>query len=155
MIYKDQSKPSMEASAISEKSNVEKTKNGSNKVKQCRGTSLSKQQYEILFNFLKFGAKPDSEQLKSAVSSGSKSKIDVGPSRRRSPLSNFRFKNVKSIAKRLKISTTGKEIVFRSNGKIVVPNNRFDEVITAAHCNNGTNHLNISKTIEKVRNSTH
>lgn len=108
-----------------------------------RGTSLSKCQYGLMFNFLKFGRKPDPSELKNSSSPENKSEGFQHPN----TSSYFRFK---SIVKRLKFREEDQEIVFRSNNKIVLPTNRFEEIIRRTHVSDGKKHLNIRQTIEKV-----
>lgn len=132
----------MEASAnLQEKRKMPKTTDS--KKKTDRGRSFSKQQYDLIFNFLKTGQKPNAIDLKSAGLTGDTD----GDFQHPNTSSYFRFK---SFAKRLSIREDDQELVFKANNKIVLPTSRFEEVIKKAHCNNGKKHLNITKTIEKV-----
>lgn len=131
----------MEASATAKE---KKKKTCQNQEKSDHGTSLSKEQYDLIYSFLKTGKKPDIQQLKSACLNGNKSNALQHPKMS----SCFRFK---SVASRLKIKEDGKELVFKANNKIVLPINRFEEVITKVHQNDGKKHLNITRTLEKVR----
>ena len=116
----------------------------SSKMKLDRGTSLSKEQYDLIYDFLKYGKKPSNEALQQADLYGNLNTGHLHPN-------TSKFARLKSIAKRLRIRND-QQLVFKSNNKIVIPNSQFEEVIMEAHANvrRGGKHLNITRTLEAV-----
>ena len=119
---------------------MSKTNNSS--AKKERGTTLTLEQYNLFVAFLRNSVKPNRKILKNAGLAG---KLDADQVL--SANSKVAYARFRSIANR----ESDNELIFKSNSKIVLPRTRFEEVIMRAHKSRGNKHLNLTKTIEKVK----
>lgn len=112
-----------------------------------QGTTITLEQYQLLYAYIRHDVTPSRRSLNNSA-------IPRPPrcsSTSREQVVNFSsLKRFKGIASRLEYRTTDDELVFKVGSRILLPNSRFNEVITEAHSSAGYKHLNLRCTIEKV-----
>lgn len=106
-----------------------------------RSCHLTLKQYNIILSYLNTGVKPPIRTLEDADLVGN---LNGGVNK------SGRYHRLKSIASRLALRPTDGALIFASNGKVVIPSSKFEEVIEKVHQSTVDQHLNASQTLAKV-----
>ncbi|KAK3581156.1 hypothetical protein CHS0354_024688 [Potamilus streckersoni] len=115
-----------------------------NSEKRPRCGTLNLNQYNLLLNYIKTGVCPYRGHV-----------LQVGLYDEGSRGKYGGLYRVKEWAKRMGLDATGSQLVFKKNGKLIVPEERFEEVVRSIHCNptNTNKHLNFQDTLAKLQES--
>ena len=114
-----------------------------NKDRRERSFHLTIKQYNIIVSFLNTGIKPTIRVLEEA---------DLVENLNGGVSKSGRFHRLKSLASRLSLRPTDGALIYATNGKVVLPSNKFVQTIRQAHRGTGEKHLNCSRTLAKVSN---
>ncbi|KAL3859517.1 hypothetical protein ACJMK2_009733 [Sinanodonta woodiana] len=115
-----------------------------NSEKRPRCGTLNLNQYNLLLNYIKTGVCPYMGHVRQVglYDEGSRGKYGG-------------LYRVKEWAKRMGLDATGSQLFFKKNGKLIVPEERFEEVVRSIHRNptNTSKHLNFQDTLTKLQES--